>query len=119
VHKRATHKDAAATKARHFLSRYSYVSTRIHPETDHQCCYLAGQDCGIAVDSVLFGANGRCEECGKWTSRLEVHHIQHKTKMSRCWCPENLIALCVQCHRGSRGKHVQVRFGEYKEKSNA
>lgn len=112
MHRRRTHEDEVRTKnaraIKEFGSRYSYYSTRIHPCTDHQCVYLAGQDCNAARLRALARACGRCEECGRWDIRLEVHHIEHKTKVSRCWCDENLKALCKFCHRGN---HVQVKFG--------
>lgn len=109
MHRRQTHRDDEATKAAIFRSRYSYVSTRIHPGTEHQCRYLAGVDCEVAYLDCMDRAKGRCEECGAWR-KLEVHHKSHKTKMERCWCQANLMALCVQCHRGPQGRHVQVQW---------
>ena len=112
MHRNPTRKDAEGTKRFGFRSRYSYSSFRIHPGSDpaHECIYLAGADCGFKRDEVIADAKGRCQKCGKWTSQLEVHHIAHKNKIERCWCTENLVALCRDCHRGSRGMHVQVKW---------
>lgn len=122
MHKRKTHEDVERTKASRrskvFLSRFSYWSTRIHPGTDHQCVYYAGLDCGPMRENALAKAKGRCESCGVWTNRLEVHHIEHKTKVSRCSCPENLLVLCVRCHRGRNGMHMQVRWSERKTEAH-
>jgi 5-methylcytosine-specific restriction endonuclease McrA len=114
VHRRPTRKDHDATRWYRecglWKSRHSYVSLRVHPGTDNYCIYLAGADCTPARNEALARAKGRCENCGMWTNRLELHHIEHKTKVSRCWCPENLMALCAKCHRGRNGMHVQVQW---------
>ena len=110
MHKNKIHRDAQATRQsrreKRFFGRHSYISTRIHPGTDHQCVYLAGAvDCDVARIRALVRANGRCEMCGRWDSRLEVDHIAHKTKVERCWCQNNLRALCKHCHRS---RHVRI-----------
>jgi 5-methylcytosine-specific restriction endonuclease McrA len=116
MHKRKTHEDVERTKASRrskvFLSRFSYWSTRIHPGTDHQCIYLAGVDCEPAYRSAIMEAKGRCQLCGTWTLNLEVDHIEHKTKASRCWCPENLRAICIKCHRE---RHPRVKWTPFRE----
>lgn len=49
--------------------------------------------------------------CGAWygLNYGEMDHIEHMTKVSRCWCDENLRWLCRKCHRG---RHVQVRWSK-------
>jgi hypothetical protein len=102
VHKTPHKLDAEATKAKNYHSRYSYVSRRIHFGTDHQCEYLAGLvDCGERRDMIFERDGGRCVDCGKklhkdcWDTHLA--HGGH-TKISRCWCPENLKLKCHDCH---------------------
>jgi|SRR5712664_879575 len=104
MHRRPHKKDDAATKAAKFESRYSYISFRLHPGTTHQCVYLAGLDTEACRMAVYVRANGRCQYCGK---RLPLNgdlmwraHLAHggNTKVSRCWCPENLTLKCYHCH---------------------
>lgn len=122
MHKRHTHEDVEATRAARnagrFVSWHSYASTRVHPGTNHPCIYLAGVDCGTMREEALARAGGRCERCGMWTIRLEVHHIEHKTKVSRCSCQENLEVLCQNCHRGRNGKHPQVQWTQRKQEAH-
>ncbi len=107
MHRKQFHPDKAATKAAHFASRYSYVSTRIHPgsEPPHQCVYLAGfEDIGKCRQEVFNRDKHRCVDCGKSVSLSpgfydsgELAHSGH-TKISRCWCMENLKTLCHADH---------------------
>lgn len=41
-------------------------------------------------------ADGVCQKCGNKTKRLEIHHIDRNRKNNM---EENLIALCVSCHK--------------------
>lgn len=47
--------------------------------------------------------NYTCALCGKTQNkrRLEVHHIDYDKQNS---CPENLISLCIICHRKTNGE---------------
>lgn len=106
MHRRPHKKDEAATKAAYFLSRYSYVSHRIHPNSKppHQCVYLAGDDCGVVRAAIFDASDSKCQDCGKvmpLDGDLTVRgHLAHggNTKVSRCWCPENLKLKCYVCH---------------------
>jgi hypothetical protein len=48
-------------------------------------------------------ANNACEICGDKSSRLECHEIWHYDDIHHIQTLENLIALCVNCHRA---KHM-------------
>ena len=117
MHRRPHRKDSEATKARNFLSRYSYVSFRIHPGTNHPCVYLAGRDCNGWKIHVYLNSGpiarylARCAECGEITGWNvgEADHIEHVNKVVRCWCEENGRWLCKSCHKK---RHVRPRFGE-------
>lgn len=105
MHKRQFRPDKAATKARHFESRYSYVSTRIHPGTENQQCeYLAGDDCEPRRREVFERDDYKCVDCGApvpWDGSLEIRgHLAHggNTKISRCWCLQNLSTKDFRCH---------------------
>jgi len=39
----------------------------------------------------------RCQQCGRSTN-LHVHHLRSRSKLGNDTC-ENLITLCVDCHR--------------------
>jgi hypothetical protein len=101
VHKSPHKLDSLATKARNYHSRYSYVSRRVHPGTDHACEYLCGLvDVGERRQLIFERDKFRCVDCGKevsWTGG----HLAHKgnTKISRCHCMENLRCKCPDCHR--------------------
>lgn len=105
MHKNPFKLDAEATKARHYHSRYSYVSKRIHPDSDppHQCEYLCGLvDVGERRQLVFERDKFACVDCGKpvtWTGG----HMAHggHTKISRCECLENLSTKCKDCHIGN------------------
>lgn len=97
---RTPHKlDKEATKAAGFHSRYSYVSRRIHEGTNHGCVYLAGlEDCGARRADVFERDGYKCVDCRKTGMPLQLAHDGH-TKISRCWCMENLKTKCHDCHR--------------------
>lgn len=109
MHKRPFRIDKQATKLAEFDSRYSYVSMRTHPESDppHQCEYLAGlEDIGKRRAEVFERDGWLCCDCGvkvfDGISPTHPHkaHLAHggHTKISRCWCMENLKAKCHVCH---------------------
>jgi hypothetical protein len=102
MHKTPFKKDAEATKAQNYRSKYSYVSRRIHPGTLHQCEYLAGlEDIGARRTLVFMRDLFTCVDCGLkegwYDNALELAHGGH-TKISRCWCMENLKTKCRRCH---------------------
>jgi hypothetical protein len=111
---RSPHKlDAEATALRNFASKYSYVSRRIHPGTDHQCEYLAGlEDVGKRRREVFERDEWRCVGCAAPIT-WETGHMAHggNTKISRCSCLENLKAKCETCHM-VREHGRFPRFGE-------
>lgn len=110
MHRRPHKLDAQATAARHFASRYSYVSRRIHPGTDHACEYLAGlDDTGKRRTEVFERDGNECVICGS-KRELTLRHGGN-TKISRCWCPENLSCRCWTCHL-VREHGRFPRFGE-------
>jgi hypothetical protein len=107
MHSRQHKRDDEATKAAAFLSKYSYISHRVHPESDpaHQCQYLAGDDCGVMRDRIFKRDEHRCVVCGKWVpkegdiwKRGHIAHLGGNTKVTRCWCPEALALKCYDCH---------------------
>lgn len=115
MHRNPHRRDAMATKAAGFASRYSYVSHRIHPGTNHQCVYLAGfEDCGSRRAEVFTRDRWKCVDCGcyvqSWGGNGRVAHLAHggHTKVERCWCMENLKTKCEDCH--GRNDH-HGRFG--------
>ena len=115
MHKRKFRPDKAATKARRFESRYSYVSTRIHPDSGppHQCQYLAGLEDIQAVRLEVFERDGyKCVDCGTVVT-WDNGHLAHggNTKISRCDCAENLKTKCWDCHM-LREHNREVRFSE-------
>ena len=113
MHKTPHQLDEAATKTRNFASRYSYVSRRIHPGTEHQCEYLAGlEDVGKRRHEVFERDEWRCVDCGE---PINWHngHMAHggNTKVSRCYCLENLKTKCFTCHMVKEHGRFP-RFGE-------
>jgi 5-methylcytosine-specific restriction endonuclease McrA len=44
---------------------------------------------------LLIMCRGECPVCHKYTEHLEIHHINQNRNDNR---PENLIALCPDCH---------------------
>jgi hypothetical protein len=103
MHKRPFKKDEKATAEKHYHSRYSYVSRRIHPDSDppHGCEYLCGLvDVGERRQLVFERDGYKCVDCGKQIS-WSGGHLAHKghTKISRCDCPENLSCKCPPCHQ--------------------
>lgn len=99
MHLRPHKIDLEATKAAGFASRYSYISHRIHTGTEHQCEYLAGQDCEPRRLQVFSRDEFKCVDCGKEIT-WESGHLAHggNTKVSRCWCACNLKTKCSDCH---------------------
>jgi hypothetical protein len=112
VHRNPHKIDKEATRAAGFLSRYSYISLRIHPGTDHQCRYLAGDDVVVARKACFERDHYRCTEpnCGRCVS-WETGEMDHggKTKVQRCSCPENLHTKCGRCHRKKHNREVKLR----------
>jgi hypothetical protein len=81
------------------------VSTRIHPGTESQQCeYLAGADCEARRLEIFERDESKCVDCGKelpWDGPLEIRgHLAHggNTKISRCWCKQNLALKCFHDH---------------------
>ena len=113
MHQRPHKLDKEATKAKHYESRYSYVSLRIHPSTQHQCEYLAGlTDIGRRRMQVFQRDEFKCVDCGKQVE-WSTGHLAHggNTKVSRCFCIENLKTKCFDCHMvREHGRYP--RFGE-------
>ena len=107
MHKRPIRKDAAATRAAGYWSRYSYVSLRVHPGTTHQCEYLSGADCSDRRRVVFDRDHWRCVDCGS-ESALELDHMGGNTKVTRCWCMEALQTRCNSCHRRRHGREVRL-----------
>ena len=54
----------------------------------------------ITRQKKLLQAKGRCQECRSVVSRLEAHHIDG-TRDNHA--SENIIILCVKCHRSKHG----------------
>ena len=50
---------------------------------------------------VLHRADGRCEHCGR-TMRLELHHTTYANAYGN-ELPEDLMALCRDCHAAEHG----------------
>lgn len=126
MHNRPFKKDSEATKAAKFKSKYSYVSRQLHAGTDHACVYLAGGDCEIRRMEIFERDGHCCVKCGKqvpWAGPVTVRgHVMHggNTKVSRCWCFENLTLGCFNCHFGKEGhnREVQLKWvGEFQEAS--
>src|SRR5580692_11213475 len=119
MHRNPHKLDKEATKAARFVSKYSYVSRRIHPGSDppHQCQYLAGLDDIGNIRRQIFERDGwQCVECGGyvvWESGHPVSgHMAHggNTKISRCDCPENLKTKCYYCHM-IKEHNRETKFG--------
>lgn len=104
MHRRQHKPNKEATKAMVYASKYSYVSFRIHPGTDHGCEYLAGfEDIGKRREEVFARDGHVCvhdEQPGTYDDPLEMAHGGN-TKISRCDCMENLLTKHHSCH----GKH--------------
>jgi hypothetical protein len=103
LHKNPFRRDAEATKAMHFASKYSYVSRRIHPGSDHPCVYLAGLEDIEKRRLIIFTRDKfSCVDCGAKVS-WDTGHLAHggHTKISRCDCLENLKTKCHECHKAN------------------
>ena len=93
------------TEAARFRDPRSYVGTRIHPGTRHYCQYLYGADASKVREAVRKEAAGNCHYCGKFCWEAgELHHKQGGLGLKRCWCEENLVWACRQCHREEHGR---------------
>jgi hypothetical protein len=114
VHRNPHKRDKEATRAAKFLSRYSYVSFRIHPGTTHPCVYLAGSDCGAVRERIFQRDHFRCqlENCQICVSLAtgELDHIEGKRKVIRCWCDENLRTVCKKHHRRKHNREPKWSF---------
>lgn len=113
MHKRQFRPDKSATRNKHYLSRYSYVSQRIHPGTiGQQCEYLAGEDCETRRLEVFDRDEFKCVDCGKKVS-WDRGHLAHSgnTKIQRCWCPQALKTKCYECHI-IKEHNREVKFSE-------
>jgi len=123
MHNRPFKKDEVATKAARFRSKYSYISRRMHPDSNppHQCEYLAGlDDIGVRRCLVFSRDKFRCVDCGgteQFDDPLEMAHGGN-TKISRCDCMENLKTKHHSCHGiNDHSGRFGVRRGESQEAS--
>jgi hypothetical protein len=78
------HIDKEATAARAFTDKKSYVGQRIHPETDHQCVYLFGDDVTQVRRRIFDRERGRCWNCGAYYGWDwgELRHLEGATRLS-------------------------------------
>ena len=58
--------------------------------------------------AVREAANGVCQKCKRHVDQLQAHHIIHRSNGGPT-TKENLIALCVDCHRKEHA--IQPRAG--------
>jgi 5-methylcytosine-specific restriction endonuclease McrA len=58
-------------------------------------------------NQVLERDGWRCQDCGS-VQMLEVHHVNPRSKLGHD-ASENLITLCVDCHRRRHGRKFNVR----------
>jgi hypothetical protein len=101
MHVRQHRPDHETTKAMSFASKYSYVSHRIHPGTEHGCQYLAGfEDIGKRRQEVFERDGFLCVDCGFPATHDDPLELAHSgnTKISRCDCWENLKTKHHSCH---------------------
>ena len=101
------HKDLAATEARHFQHRDSYVSVSINPHSRKPAEYLAGADLKARYKEVWKRDGKRCVLCDRDISKegFEPDHHPDRSKGGddSLAC---LRSLCSWCHRlGSEAKH--------------
>lgn len=85
----------------------------------HKCVFqynrTISQNLEITKLVVLQRANGRCEKCGEKCNKFHVHHIikaeyykkGHSPKNGTQNNPNNLIALCIFCHRKLHSKGIK------------
>ena len=56
--------------------------------------------------AVIERDGGMCQDCGR--PACEVHHIASRRR-PWAWCAENMITLCLGCHRGAHTHAARVR----------
>jgi len=80
-------KDIAATKARKFNHRHSYVNIAGHQ-------YLRGKDKDALAEKVYADAKGLCCVCGCWRdrSKVDLEHENGGSKHRRCDCYHTMLA---------------------------
>jgi 5-methylcytosine-specific restriction endonuclease McrA len=104
--------DPEATAQARFRDPRSYVGFRTHPETEHACVYLFGEDVGERRDAIREKYEGNCSYCGEycWFSG-ELHHKVGGLGPQRCWCFENLTWSCKRCHEAEHGRTIRRAVG--------
>ena len=118
MHRRPFRKDEVATRAAGFKSKYSYVSFRVHPDSDppHACIYLAGlEDTGKQRMAIFERDEFQCVSCGKrvnpelpsWHPDSAQWDHGGNTKISRCDCKENGTTRCGDCHRKRHNREIK------------
>ena len=99
--------DPVATAEAGFTDHRSYVSFRLHPDTNHPCVFLKGDDATQMRRVIFEREKGICWRCKRFVDWEwgELRHLKGGNGAGRCWCPENLGWGCGPCHRT---EHVQV-----------
>lgn len=92
--------------------RRSYVSQKLHPGTDHHCCFLRGKDRSNRRAELFKRVKGICINCKRY--RDEEHgDMSHELSRGKggCDCWENLAWRCTffvaNCHTK---EHPQVQW---------
>jgi 5-methylcytosine-specific restriction endonuclease McrA len=102
--------DKETTARAGFRDPRSYVGFRIHPDTEHACVYLFGEDVGERRAEIRARHNARCVFCGAYCWVFgELHHVDGGLGPQRCWCYENLTWACGECHRVQHGRMIGGR----------
>lgn len=63
--------------------------------------------------AVILRDKCKCQECGKFNCRLEVHHIKAR-RLNGSNTLKNLITLCTDCHQKTEGIEEQFESRYYK-----